>query len=99
MPSGPRFDAALDDSCPLRSSGVRARLGHGHLVIHPKDALLPEVRTFQKSPVFAPSRKLRQVAEHRLARRRHLEMRQVRSCGHTKTLCQLLLPVPSLISP
>ncbi len=87
-----RFDAALCDACPLRPSCVRARPGHGRLVmLHPHEALLQEARAFQKSPAFAPSRKLRQVAEHRLARLMQLGMRQARYFGRTKTLCQLLL--------
>lgn len=87
-----RFDAALCDACPLRPSCVRARPGHGRLVmLHPHEALLQDARAFQKSPAFGPYRKLRQVAEHRLARLMHLGMRQARYVGRTKTLFQLLL--------
>jgi DDE family transposase/transposase-like protein DUF772 len=87
-----RFDAALCDACPLRPSCVRARLGHGRLImLHPREALLQEARAFQKSPAFAPYRKLRQVAEHRLARLMQLGMRQARYFGHTKTRFQLFL--------
>jgi hypothetical protein len=87
-----RFDAEVCDACPLRSACVRARPGHGRLVmLHPKEALLQEARAFQKSPAFAPYRKLRQVAEHRLARLMHLGMRQARYFGRTKTLFQLLI--------
>lgn len=64
-----RFDAAICDACPLRSSCMRARLGKGRLVmIHPREALLQEARAFQQSEAFAPYRKLRQAAEHRLSR-------------------------------
>lgn len=87
-----RFDAALCDSCPLRPSCVRARMGHGRLImLHPREALLQEARAFQKSPAFAPYRKLRQVAEHRFARLMQLGMRQARYFGHTKTRFQLFL--------
>jgi Transposase DDE domain/Transposase domain (DUF772) len=87
-----RFDAALCDACPLRPSCVRARLGHGRLVmLHPNEALLQKARAFQKSSAFAPYRKLRQVAEHRLARLMQLGMRQARYFGRTKTLFQLFL--------
>lgn len=87
-----RFPAALCDACPLRPSCVRARPGHGRLVmLHPNEALLQEARAFQKSPSFAPYRKLRQVAEHRLARLMQLGMRQARYVGRAKTLFQLLL--------
>jgi hypothetical protein len=87
-----RFDAALCDACPLRPACVRARPGHGRLVmLHPNEALLQEARAFQTSPAFALYRTLRQVAEHRLARLMQLGMRQSRYVGRTKTLFQLLL--------
>ena len=87
-----RFDAAVCDGCPLRPKCVRARPGKGRLVmIHPQEALLQEARAFQKSEAFAPYRKLRQVAEHRLARMMQLGVRQARYFGRTKTLFQLLM--------
>ena len=87
-----RFDAAVCDPCPLRPACVRARMGRGRLVmLHPREALLQEARAFQRSPAFAPYRRLRQVAEHRLARLRQLGARQARYTGRTKTLFQLLL--------
>ncbi len=87
-----RFDAALCDTCPLRPSCVRARMGKGRLVmLHPQEPLLQEARAFQRSEAFAPYRKLRQVAEHRLARLMQLGLRQDRYFGRTKTLFQLLL--------
>jgi hypothetical protein len=87
-----RFDATICDSCPLRSSCVRACLGKGRLVmIHPQEALLQEARAFQQSEAFAPYRKLRQAAEHRLARLMQLGVRQARYFGRTKTLFQLLM--------
>ena len=89
---GFRFDAATCDACPLRPSCVRARPGRGRLVmLHPREALLQAARTFQRSPAFAPYRRLRQVAEHRLARLMQLGVRQARYIGRTKTLFQLLL--------
>jgi Transposase DDE domain len=60
-------------------------------MIHPREALLQEARTFQQSEAFAPYRKLRQVAEHSLARLMQLGVRQACYVGRTKTLCQLLL--------
>jgi len=60
-------------------------------MIHPQEALLQEARAFQKSEAFAPYRKLRQAAEHRLARLMQLGMRQARYFGRTKTLFQLLM--------
>jgi len=87
-----RFDAAVCDACPLRSSCMRARPGKGRLVmIHPQEALLQEARAFQQSEAFAPYRKLRQAAEHRLARLMQLGARQARYFGRTKTLFQLLM--------
>jgi hypothetical protein len=87
-----RFDAAICDGCPLRSSCVRARPGKGRLVmIHPQEALLQEARAFQRSEAFQPYRKLRQVAEHRLARLMQLGVRQARYFGRAKTLFQLLM--------
>jgi hypothetical protein len=87
-----RFDATACDACTLRPSCVRARPGKGRLVmLHPQEALLQEARAFQRSEAFAPYRKLRQVAEHRLARLMQLGVRQARYFGRTKTLFQLLL--------
>lgn len=87
-----RFNAVICDTCPLRPSCMRARLGKGRLVmIHPREELLQEARAFQKSEAFAPYRKLRQAAEHRLARLMQLGMRQARFFGRTKTLFQLLM--------
>jgi hypothetical protein len=87
-----RFDAADCDACPLRAKCVRARPGKGRLVmVHPHEAVLQEARAFQHSDSFAPYRKLRQVAEHRLARLMQLGVRQARYVGRRKTLFQLLM--------
>ena len=48
-------------------------------------------RAFQNSVAYAPYRKLRQAAEHRLARLVQLGVRQARYVGRMKTLFQLLL--------
>lgn len=45
----------------------------------------------QQSEAFAPYRKLRQAAEHRLARLMQLGVRQACYVGRTKTLFQLLM--------
>ena len=60
-------------------------------MIHPHEALLQEARAFQQSEVFAPYRKLRQAAEHRLARLMQLGVRKARYFGRTKTRFQLLM--------
>jgi hypothetical protein len=87
-----RFDAAICDICPLRPKCVRARPGKGRLVmLHPHEAVLQEARAFQNSSSFAPYRKLRQAAEHRLARLMQLGVRQARYVGRAKTLFQLLM--------
>ena len=87
-----RFAAAVCAACPLRASCVRAKSGRGRLVmLHPEEALLQAARAFQRSDAFAPYRRLRQVAEHRLARLMQLGARQARYVGRTKTLCPLLL--------
>ena len=87
-----RFDAAICDECPLRPKCVRARPGKGRLVmLHPHEAVLQEARAFQNSSSFAPYRKLRQAAEHRLARLMQLGVRQARYVGRAKTLYQLLM--------
>lgn len=87
-----RFDGAVCDVCPLRPSCVRARPGHGRTVmLHPQEVLLQQARAFQQSAPFGPYRKLRQAAEHRLARLMQLGMRQARYFGRSKTRGQLLL--------
>ena len=60
-------------------------------MLHPQEAVLQEARAFQRSEAFAPYRRLRQAAEHRLARLMQLGVRQARYVGRAKTLCQLLL--------
>jgi hypothetical protein len=87
-----RFDAAVCDACPLRPACVRAKPGRGRLVmLHPQEAVLQAARAFQRSGAFAPYRRRRQAAEHRLARLMQLGLRQARYVGRAKTLGQLLL--------
>jgi transposase len=89
---GFRFDASTCAACPLRAQCVRAGPAKGRTVsLHPQEALLQEARAFQHSPAFAPYRRLRQAAEHRLARLMQLGIRQARSVGRAKTLGPLLL--------
>lgn len=57
----------------------------------PTEALPKKARAFQRSEAFVPCRKLRQVAEHRLARLMQLGVRQARYFGRTRTLFQLLM--------
>jgi hypothetical protein len=60
-------------------------------MVHPQEALLQEARAFQQSEAFAPYRKLRQVAEHWLARLMQFGVRQASYFGRAKTLFQLLM--------
>ena len=60
-------------------------------MLHPQEALLQAARAFQQSKEFLPYRKLRQVAEHRLARLMQLGLRQARYFGRAKTRFQLLM--------
>jgi hypothetical protein len=53
--------------------------------------LIQQAREFQQSEDYAPYRRLRQAAEHRLARLVQLGIRQARYFGRKKTLFQLLM--------
>jgi hypothetical protein len=89
---GFEFDPAVCAACSLRPSCVKAGEGKGRTVsLHPQEALLQKARAFQHSEAFAPYRKFRQVAEHRIARLMQLGMRQARYFGRMKTLFQLLM--------
>jgi len=59
--------------------------------LHPQERLLEEARVLQQSPAFQEYRRLRQTAEHRLARLVQLGIRQARYFGRRKTLFQLLM--------
>ena len=87
-----QFDPAVCGVCPLRSQCVAARYGAGRTVaLHPQEALLQQARDFQRSEGFAEYRRLRQAAEHRLARLVQLGVRQSRYFGRAKTRFQLLM--------
>ena len=87
-----QFDPAVCGVCPLRSQCVAARYGAGRTVaLHPQEALLQQARDFQRSEGFAEYRRLRQAAEHRLARLVQLGVRQSRYFGRSKTRFQLLM--------
>jgi transposase len=89
---GFKFDREVCAGCSLRASCVKAGSGKGRTVsLHPQEALLQEARALQRSEAFAPYRKWRQVAEHRIARLMQLGMRQARYFGRAKTLFQLLM--------
>lgn len=87
-----QFDPALCAHCPLRPRCVRAGPGKGRTIsLHPQEGLLQEARRFQESEEYAPYRRLRQAAEHRLARLVQLGMRKARYFGREKSLFQGLM--------
>lgn len=87
-----QFDGTVCARCPLRASCIKGKSGKGRTIsLHPQEALLQEARAFQRSEAYAPYRKLRQVAEHRIARLVQLGMRQARYVGRHKTRFQLLM--------
>lgn len=87
-----QFDGTVCGACSLRPRCVAAGPGKGRTVsLHPQEAMLQEARAFQKSEAFDLYRKLRQAAEHRLARLVWLGIRQARYFGRAKTLFQVLM--------
>lgn len=78
--------------CPLASHCV-SHPGKDHRIfrVHPQEHILRDARKEQLTPQFKRLYRLRQVAEHRIARLSQLGMRQARYIGRTKTLFQLLL--------
>jgi len=84
------FPLAVCGDCPLRSQCVRGTRGRT-VQVHPQEALLQEARRLQASPAFEEYRRLRQAAEHRIARLVQLGMRQARYRGRAKTLFQLAM--------
>jgi hypothetical protein len=86
------FAADVCSRCPLRSACVKAKGHKGRTVrLHPQERLLQEARALQHSPAFAEYRRVRQAAEHRLARLVQLGIRHARYFGRKKTLFQLLM--------
>ena len=87
------FDRKVCGACQLRPQCVAGKSGkRGRTIrLHPQEGLIQEARAFQQSEEYGPYRKLRQVAEHRIARLAQLGIRQARYFGRIKTLFQLLL--------
>jgi transposase len=87
-----RFGAEGCAKCPLRDDCIKAKANRGRTVsLHPQEGLLQEAKALQKSATFIDYCKLRQVAEHRIARLMQLGSRQARYMGREKTLFQLLM--------
>jgi len=86
------FAAAACATCQLRSACVKGKGHKGRTVrLHPQEQLLREARALQESPAFQEYRRLRQTAEHRLARLVQLGIRKARYSGRRKTLFQLMM--------
>jgi hypothetical protein len=86
-----QFPTEVCAACPLRAQCTTAAQRGRQVMLHPQEALMQAARAFQQSDAYAPYRKLRQAAEHRLARLVQLGLRQARYVGRIKTLFQLLL--------
>ncbi len=90
MLRGFRYATEQCEACPLRPRCVRGRNGRT-IAVHPQEELLQQARAFQASPAFAPYKRARQAAEHRIARLVQLGVRQARYFGRAKTHFQLLM--------
>jgi IS5 family transposase len=77
------------DDC-LRKVDKKSRWGRS-LELHPQEKLLQEARQRQASPVFRKDIKLRQTAEHTIARVIQLGARQARYFGKRKTKYQMTM--------
>jgi hypothetical protein len=84
------FPATVCAVCPLRAQCVRGKGGRT-VHLHPQEGLLQAAREFQASAAFGEYRRLRQGAEHRIARLVQLGIRQARYFGGAKTLFQLCM--------
>ena len=78
----------MPPAVPVRGGAVRG--GTHRSPASPRGALA-QARDFQRSEGFAEYRRLRQAAEHRLARLVQLGVRQSRYFGRAKTRFQLLM--------
>jgi len=71
---------------------VSGKRGQGRSVtLHPEEELMQQARAYQETEAFREDIRLRQAAEHRLARLVQLGIRQARYFGRLKTKWQLLL--------
>jgi hypothetical protein len=86
------FPASLCNSCPFVARCVKSKKGAGRVIaLHPQEHLLQQARAYQATDAFIEDKRLRQAAEHRLARLCQLGIRQARYVGRAKTKLQLLL--------
>ncbi len=85
------FSAEECQACALRPRCTRAIRAGRSVQLHPQAAELAAARELERSPAFAEYKRLRQVAEHRIARLVQLGARQSRFFGGHKTRFQLLM--------
>jgi hypothetical protein len=89
-----RFEFAAERcrACPHYRQCVSGKRGKGRSVtLHPEEELLQQARAYQETAAFREDIRLRQAAEHRLARLVQLGIRKARYFGRVKTKWQLLL--------
>ncbi|MCX6844767.1 MAG: IS1182 family transposase [candidate division WOR-3 bacterium] len=86
------FGAERCRACPHYRQCVSGKRGQGRsITLHPEEELMQQARAYQETAAFREDTKLRQAAEHRLARLVQLGIRQARYFGRAKTKWQLLL--------
>lgn len=79
-------------ACPLAAQCVKHPGKDARVYsAHPQELFIRAARREQKTVRFKTLYRLRQAAEHRLARLSQLGMRQARYCGRIKTRFQLLM--------
>ena len=89
-----RFEFAAEQcrACPHYRQCASGKRGKGRSVtLHPEEELMQQARAYQETEAFREDTKLRQTAEHRLARLVQLGIRKARYFGRLKTKWQLLL--------
>ena len=86
------FAAEQCRGCAHYRQCASSKRGKGRSVtLHPEEGLMQAARAYQETAAFREDTKLRQTAEHRLARLVQLGIRQARYFGRAKTKWQLLL--------
>jgi hypothetical protein len=89
-----RFQFAREQcrACPHYRQCVSGKRGQGRTItLHPEEELLQQARAYQETEAFREDIRLRQAAEHRLARLVQSGIRKARYFGRVKTKWQLLL--------
>ena len=89
-----RFEFAAEQcrACPHYRQCVSGKRGQGRTItLHPEEELMQQARAYQETEAFREDIRLRQAAEHRLARLVQLGIRKARYFGRLKTKWQLLL--------